>query len=308
MKTLIFTSLFSLLLLGLSGCSSEELLAGNDNDEMQTVSFFISIDDSAVNNENGRTRAFSDGELINIERYVYVYNQANGANAEPLSVLNILDMSYDIDEDNKTSKLNLSLAKGNTYDVIFLATAVPQDDKDQILYYSPKDRTLKVNYDKIASNDDAVDCFFTCLHDVTVEYSPNYYVELKRPFAQINIGSMDYANYNSSSNIKNISVSVSGVYDTFSLMDGSVIGEPVTADFLAAPVPTREDFALSGYSLLSMSYVLVNTRKLVDVSMTVNHVDSSVSPLELSFPNVAVERNYQTNIHGKELLTNPVTQ
>lgn len=306
MKTLIFTSLFSLLLLGITSCSSEEPIAGNDNVEMQTVSFSISINDSAVN--DGHTRSFSDGELIQEEYYVYVYNQANGANAEPVSVKNIPDCTYKTDEDYGKLYFELSLAKGNTYDIIFLASAVPQDDKDQILYYSPKDRTLKINYDIIASNDDTVDCFYACLHDVTVESSAQYNVELKRPFAQINIGSMDYANYDSSSPIKNIGVSVAGVYDTFSLMDGSVVGESVTANFLAAPVPIGESFALSEYSLLSMNYVLVNTRKLVDVSMIVNHVDSSVSPLKLSFPNVAVERNYQTNIHGKELLTNPVTQ
>lgn len=289
----------------LSGCSQDVGDSPSSESDYGLVEFKVAL--SCASADGTRSLApgykFSDGKSISVLR-AYVYNQAYGIGVEPTSVKDIVIENVG---DNLGGSVSLLLPKGEKYDVIFLATSIPQCDESSKLYFSPIDRTLTFDYSKSYCNDEELDCFWTSLKGISVGDTPDDVIYLTRPLAQVNIGTMDYDAYNATTPVKDIAVSVSGVYSSFSLMDGSVIGDPMTAKFKASPIPSGQNFAKDGYTHLSMNYVLVNLRKLVDVNMTVNHADSSVDPLSLSYPNVAVERNYQSNIHGKELLTNPIT-
>lgn len=123
--------------------------------------------------------------------------------------------------------------------------------------------------------------------------------ELRRPFAQINIGTDDFdaaaaAGYT-------VSESTIGVatYQTLNLLSEEV-SDPVTATFVKKPIPTEDSkFSVNSkdYKYLSMSYVLVPKDK-----ETVN-IAFDYTLTNRTFTNVPVQRNYRTNIFGS-LLTN----
>ena len=123
--------------------------------------------------------------------------------------------------------------------------------------------------------------------------------ELRRPFAQINIGTDDFdaaaaAGYT-------VSESTIGVatYNTLNLLSGEV-SDPVTATFVKKPIPTEDSkFSVNSkdYKYLSMSYVLVpKDKETVDIAFDYTLTNRT-------FTNVPVQRNYRTNIYGS-LLTN----
>ena len=245
---------------------------------------------------------YADGSSIS-ELKCYVYDKSRGNSAAPVSIVDI-----DIKEvnANKGGDVTVLLPKGEAYDVVFLGTSIPQTTASSKLYYNTTNRTLNINYSVISCNDEEIDCFYASRENVTTETAFNQTIELTRPFAQINVGTQDYSTYTSTSPIKNIAMSVNGVFSSVNLMSGELVGNATKANFTASAVPTGQTFPIAGYSYLSMCYVLVNQRKLVDVSLTVNHTSSSTAAMTIEIPGVAVERNYQTNIYGKNLLTEDI--
>ena len=285
------------------GCKDD--LPQTSDQEYVTVHFGVALED-IDGTPDTRSLApgykFSDGKSIS-ELKCYVYNQANGLNAAPTEVVDV-----DIKTVNSQlgGDLSLMLPKGNKYDFIFLGTSIPQTNASSKLYYNQNDRSLAVNYSSISCNDEEIDCFFASQTDVTTETAFDNNIMLKRPFAQVNLGTKDYDTYNSTSPIKDISVSVDGVYNKVNLMDGSLVGDPISVTFKGALRPVGQIFPVTGYEYLSMNYLLVNTRKLIDLSFTVNHVNSATAPKVVNIGDVAVERNYQTNVYGKALLTEDI--
>ena len=290
-----------LLVSAMFSCSSDSPESNYSDADMVPVRFRLSF--AGISGLSTRSLApdykFSDGTSVS-ELKCYVYNKSEGDNASPVKVVDV-DIK-DVNE-NRGGDVSILLPKGQNFDVVFLGTSVPQDDASGKLYYSLTERTLTVNYSVVTSSDEELDCFFAVQKDVSSETVLEEAVVLSRPFAQLNIGTLDYDEYNAVTPVESVAVSVDGIYNKFNLMDGAIIGDPVKVNLLASPVPSGQVFPIAGFSYLSMSYLLVNLRKLVDVSMTVNHMDASVAPLSLSFEEIAVERNYQTNLYGKKLLT-----
>ena len=289
----------------LSGCADDLMKQREGIQEVLVpVTFNLTIKDMQGTRSLAPGYKYADGKSISILK-CYVYSQSGGSTAAPS---NVFDIDVKMVSENKGGDVTLLLPKGETYDVVFLGTSIPQTDSATKLYYDTTARTLNLNYSLINCNDEEIDCFFASRENVTTETAFNQTIELSRPLAQLNIGTQDYADYNASTSVKNISVSVDGVYSSIDLMTGDVVGNPVKADFKASAVPTGQTFPASGYSFLSMNYVLVNLRKLVDVSLTVNHTNSSTAAKTIDIPGVAVERNYQSNVYGKKLLTEEITQ
>lgn len=279
----------------MSSCSLDEPAAVDEENDF--VNFSVAIDNTAANGNDTRSLAsgyhFSDAKSISVVK-CYVYNQSNGNNALPVKVV-------DIDVSNLKGEVSIPVPKNQVFDFVFLATSIPQTDASSKMYYSPTERSLTLSYSSIFSNDEEIDCFFASKSGITSETVISETIKMKRPFAQINIGAKDYTTYNASYPIMDVSVNVAGVYNKVNLMDGSVIGDPVTAEFMAAAPPSCQAFPVSGSSYLAMNYVLVNLRKLVDVSISINHQDSSYDSMDMKFKRIAVERNYQTNLYIKSL-------
>ena len=245
-----------------------------------TVSFSVGTPEIA-------TRAYSDGATATKLQYA-VYNAA-GEELTDLTVTN--------GEIHGSTTVNLQLTTGNTYSVIFWAAA---EDAPYSVDFGTK--TMTVDYNGAVSNAENRDAFFK-YHTFTVKGAQTETIELKRPFAQLNIGTADYAASDSAGYVPTQSaVVVKNVYNTLNLATGVVENE-VEANFALANIKKDETFPVNGYEYLAMNYLLVSADKtVVDVEFT--YTDGSNAKTR-TVGSVPVQRNYRTNIYGK-LLTSDV--
>ena len=249
-------------------------------DENSTVSF-------AVGTPEISTRAYSDGATATVLQYA-VYD----AEGNILSDLTETDATI-----NGSTTVKLQLTTGNTYSVIFWAAA------PQAPYTVDFDaKTMTVDYSAAVSNDEARDAFFK-YHTFTVKGAQTETIELKRPFAQLNIGAADYAASASAGYTPTQSaVVVKNVYSTINLASGAV-SDDVVAEFALADIKKDETFPVAGNEYLAMNYLLVGADKeTVEVEFT--YTDGSNAKTR-TVGSVPVQRNYRTNIYGK-LLTSEV--
>lgn len=242
------------------------------------------------------TRAFADGTKAT-ELHYAVYEKGTTTR---LAVCKKADGTKGQREGTATmtglqTTISLQLTTGKEYDFVFWADA----PGDNVYTFNSENQTVTVNYANAENNTDNLDAFFGQKKALKVSGNMSISQELRRPFAQINIGTDDFdaaaaAGYT-------VSESTIGVatYNTLNLLSGEV-SDPVTATFVKKPIPTEDSkFSVNSkdYKYLSMSYVLVpKDKETVDIAFDYTLTNRT-------FTNVPVQRNYRTNIYGS-LLTN----
>lgn len=264
-----------------TSCENELDLGTNAGENAQ-VTFSVGTPEIA-------TRAYSDGQTATVLQYA-VYD----AEGKELTDLTVTDA-----EIHGSTTVNLQLTTGNTYSVIFWAAA---ENAPYTVDFGAK--TMTVDYDEAVSNDETRDAFYK-YHTFTVKGAQTETIELKRPFAQLNIGTADYAASTSAGYTPvNSAVTIKSIYNTLNLWDGEVSSETeVTYDYAA--IAKNEAFPVAGYEYLAMNYLLVAADKtLVDVEFAYTETDATAAKTR-TVGSVPVQRNYRTNIYGN-LLTSDV--
>ena len=272
---LAITSLFA------TSCQQDFDLANNAVGET-TVTFDVRTPQVAL-----KSYSYSDGKTATVLQYA-VYD-AQGNELEGLTVTNGVI--------NTTASVKLPLVTGNTYSVIFWAAA---EGAPYAVDFGAK--TMTVNYGSAVCNDEVRDAFYA-YKTFTVSGAQTETIELKRPFAQLNIGTNDYiASENAGYVPTQSSVTVKNVYSTLNLATGAVDSSTV-ATFRLANIKKDETFPVDGYDYLAMNYLLVaKDKEVVDIEFT--YTDGSNAKTR-TVGSVPVQRNYRTNIYGA-LLTSEV--
>ena len=276
MKKVILASL-AFGALAMASCSNEEFdvkPAGQEG----TVTFTASLPASVA------SRLYSDGQTArNLKYAVYMAGEQT-----PLIEGTALFT-------NLKATVSTTLATGKSYDILFWAQA-----DDAPYKFDAETQNVTVTYQGITANNENLDAFFFAEKDLAVNGQVNKTVTLTRPFAQLNIGTNDFAAAEAAGvKVTKSSIKVS-TYSTLNLYDGTVSGE-VDAEYALAAIPQGEAFPVENYEYLSMAYVLVDAEKqLVDVTLGIDASEAN-APV---FAGVPVQRNYRTNIYGA-LLTNP---
>ena len=248
-------------------------------EETATVSFKVETPEIA-------TRAYSDGTTATVLQYA-VYD-ADGNELRDFTVTN--------GEIHGSTSVNLQLTTGNTYSVIFWAAA---PNAPYSVDFAAKQMTI--NYNGVESNDENLDAFYKH-HTFTVRGAQTETIELRRPFAQLNVGTNDYADSEKAGYAPTQSaVTVRNIYSTLNFVDGSVENE-AEVSFAAADIDRTEEFPVAGYEYLAMNYLLVAADKaLVDVDFIyTNGTDAKTRTIG----SVPVQRNYRTNLYGNVLTSN----
>ena len=279
----------------LSAAAFTMLLASCAKDEAVVTSNEALVTFNVAAAEMG-TRVYGDGVTAHDLEYA-IYEK--GSYAQPL----ISRKSYgafagSVMETSFTEKL----VKGKTYIALFWADA-------NVNPYTVDwaNQTVKIEDPAaLVSQDENLDAFFKCHEIVVGQDAQTETVELKRPFAQLNIGTSDTeAAEIAGLVVANTEVSVRA-YTTLNLLTGEV-ADAMQLTYALNAIPTDENatFTINGktYDHLSMNYLLVNQQELVNVTFTVNDGTNNVNTS--TFAGVPVERNYKTFIVG-ELLTSDV--
>jgi hypothetical protein len=232
------------------------------------------------------TRAYGSGEqATNLHWAVYDHNTKDLLfHSETPTIMNGL-----------TAKVSIHFVNNLSYDVLFWAESAdaPYDvDWEHATFAYDTNASLK-------SNQESYDAFF-CYQQIGLVTGPiSHDVTLKRPFAQVNIATADYAT--AGITIEQTKVMVENVYASFNLRENSVTGTPqnITFDYSAMP---NEKLTVNSaqYDLLAINYLLVPAEQsLINIAFEYN--DSNANNRTITYQNIPVQQNYKTNIVGNLL-------
>ena len=226
---------------------------------------------------------------------VYKTADANALATTPLLFEKTVTMT------GNTTTVTLDLLNDQDYTVLFWANKQGEN------YFDLTD-LRQVGVKQAASNNDDRDAF--CGMDQLVQHdgAQSKTVELKRPFAQINIATLvptvaeigyDVTPLSSRVKVKNIPVK----YNVFT---GEPVGDAVEVDYTVNLIPEGKlTVNTTDYKKIAMNYALVpatqDNSATVEVDYEINTVNGTVKN---SIPNVPVKKNYRTNIIGNLLTSN----
>ena len=295
MQTKLFKTLAATAMSVLAIACAKEPVA--DNGQQAGVSFTIEVPGAPA------TRAYGEAEKAT-ELYYQVFDNAgntiNGLGVQHTGLV------------GKTAKVNFQLVKDQTYNFVFWAqtteTGYYTIDETEGLKKITADYTTHKD-----ANDENRDAFFAT-ESFKVTGPVTKTVTLKRPFAQINIGTKDQLKAGDATapaidftNAKS-SVTVKGVPTVFSPLattPETMLTVPATVTFASAAIPTGQlKVNETDYNYLAMNYVFAPAEGTVcDLSAEI--VLTGREPIQLSSPTTPIKRNWRTNILGS-LLTSSV--
>ena len=304
MNKKLFLSMFAASMLFATSCSNDELEVVQSGNEAQ-VSFSLGLE-GAIG-----SRAISDGTGADV--LMYAVFDKEGKRISTIEKVSKTGVTF-------PTTAEITLAKGQTYKVAFWA----QDD-DCEAYTVSDDMNVTVDYktNNTSNNDETRDAFFKTV-EFTVTGSTSIDVELKRPFAQINVG-VTQADWDaavaSGITIAQSSVVIKNAATNLNLLDGTVSGQAEVSYSLAnipsnpaiLDVDTDGDGTKEEYNWLSMSYILPADNTTGYAKTTLDNVAFVFAPTageKIEFNQglnaVPVQRNWRTNILGK-ILTGDIT-
>ena len=282
-KKLFYTGCAAALLLT-TACSSEDIVPAAEQESL--VSFNVELP-AEIN-----SRAYSDG-LTARKLTVAVYDASD-------TELTGLRQNLTFDGTSLTKQVTMRLANSRTYKVVFWVQAATAP-----YTFNTTNHKVDVSYTAVTANSDLYDAFFKC-EDVDVSGSITRTVELRRPFAQINIGATDYAAAAAAGWVtEQTSVHVDNVYSTLDLCTGTVsnaVSGGYTYTLAAKPVVATDGrFPATGVDAEYQSMVYVLTRDEQSLTDVEFKAQDGAEVITRTYANVPVRRNYRTNIYGNIL-------
>ena len=234
-------------------------------------------------------RAYSDGNTATVLQYAVYEGETE-----------LEDLTVTDGEIHGSTTVGFKLVTGNTYTVIFWAAA---PNAPYTVNFANK--TMTVNYTGAVCNAENRDAFYK-RHTFTVTGAQTETIELRRPFAQLNIGTNDYLHAEKAGYEPTLSsVKVTQLGNVLNLWNDKVEGDDAVITFDYAAIPTGETFPVAGYDYLAMNYLLVDSEKeVVDIEFGYTETDAAAAKTRI-VGSVPVQRNYRTNIYG-QLLTSDV--
>ena len=301
-KNLFMSMLAMASMLFATSCSQDEVLNEPTTGEFVNAQFTVST------SEGIGTRAVGDGTTVN-----YVACAVYDANDNELP-----DLRQYVGISGKQATYSIRLVKGQKYRVAFFAYKGAADGTST--YYNMSD-LKNIQILDASSNVEARDAFTNNVEVTAAETMAGAVqkdVTLKRPFAQLNLGS--YAEDIEAASkagvvVNQTKVKVTNVYKTFNAFENSVVGNAgeVTFDLnglLSEKLKADVDGNGSDkeFDYLALNYLLVGVsgspKATTDVTFVWETADSKTNNPATEFKNVPVQTNYRTKIVGY-LLTNP---
>lgn len=294
MKKVLYLSAIALTSLIATSCASEEV-APVDNDGMTTLTVKLPADMAS--------RAFNSGTQAK-NLYVAIYEAdgdkkclfsnfggTTGVNGMVVTNFNGTDL---------TTTIKVSLVKNKTYDIYCWAQSYTMDTESPY-QWNETDKSISVTYpSKMTNYDEGRDAFYGKLTSFQSGVTANHSITLKRPFAQINVGTNDLQAYKyaSGNNAPVFGMTVKGAATSVNLDTDAVSGSEDAVIATAASSTTTFEASVTGLSYLAMGYVLPG-EGLMEVDLNVDG-DADFA----TYTSVPSQMNYRTNIYGA-LLTNP---
>ncbi len=273
-----------------TSCSNEELNSVAEGTN-STVTLTAQLDNGM------KSRAFADGTTATTLDYaVYLVDGDDWT---------LLDKLGKTGEEIKMSKtITMNLVNGKTYAVVFWA-----DAPESIYTFSATDKKVTADYTNATCSNESYDAFYAVDKFTVDGNNLTQSVRLKRPFAQLNIGTADLeAAATAGIDVKKTSVTAP-TYNTLNFVDESVGGTKTDVTFKVADLPVTDDKNTfpadkDAQKYLAMNYLLMPTDKTADNTVTISYYKEDGTTKvadDRTFQNIPLQRNYRTNIYGNLL-------
>ena len=296
------------MMFAVTSCSQEQVLDEN-SENITEATFNIALEGATD------SRVISDGQTVD-QLYFAVYD----ANGEELKDLRQDDAHGNaVKIENLSATVKVRLVKGQTYSFVFWA------QKSETGHYNTDNmKAIKVNSYKVNANDETRDAFYAYYDMAGETVEKGFFskdIVLKRPFAQLNLGTseQDWRWATAAEvNIAKSAVKVQGaVYTTLDTFTGEV-ADPVDAEFVLNDIPEMDTEKLvlkklefensdktpfEEYFYLSSNYLLAPAEKELSQEIVFTLVDDNDKEINtLKVVNAPLQRNWRTNIVG-DILT-----
>ena len=306
MKKLFFA--FAAVAAMLSSCSKDDAPINVPYGDEKIVSFEVSSPELTTRYGEGTTATV-------LEYWVYEVPASTGVFVTPPVLVPNLSGSETLVD--KQATVNIKLIQGRSYNILFWAHAPGISDTEgsslgigastAVYHVNPTTASMSVDYEKMKANQENYDAFFK-YHNVGVITSSTNggTVELRRPFAQVNVATSDTADaLKADLDVKYTGITVNDIYTTLNFRDGSV-SNPQSVNFditeKATGVFSHNDV---NYDIISMNYLLVNDKTLVDLNLKLQeYTTAGAELLTREYSKISVQRNHRTYILG-DIYTQP---
>ena len=283
--------------------------------EETTVSFTVSLPDAQT-----KTKSLM-GEVSKVDELIYEVWKTEAADERDLTdkakAIRLYQKSVDLNKETQSTVITLNLVQDQEYTVLFWA-----QDKDADVYVT--DSLTNVHYAKgwngeenqnrLYSNQENYEAYYAA-EFVSDEDSKSRRVELKRPFAQLNLGTkntQEEIDHEYGVRVVTSKVVIDKVGTSFNVAQNSQIavsGEAtVTFDTAVDPSGEFEKFTVNGqeYEYVAMNYLFA-TGNTATVSYVINTeltgTEGTVTDAQITNTvyEVPLQENYRTNIVGNLL-------
>ncbi len=284
MSTKIISVLAIASIMFATSCSSDDVTAPAE----ETIITFATQIPETFSSRAEASYTFGDGTTATKLQYaVYLVNKDN-------SWTNISTLNGTSTIINKEANVQIRLAKGTQYKVVFWASA-----QNNPYTFNIANKVVSVDYSDCKTNDENLDAFYA-VEDVDLRTATpeNQLVVMTRPFAQLNIGASDIDQYQtiSGQTISTAAITIPA-YTQFSFETENVVGSMQTIAFNGGTLPTDQTLPISGSKYLTMSYLFADKNgNNVDITLDYGNTTNT-----LTFNSIPLKPNYRTNITGSLL-------
>lgn len=311
MKKILLSAVAIASMLFAASCQREALDPAQQEGDVVTATLNIEVPAMP------ETKAIGDGQsALNLVFAVYDENGVELTNLRQGDWDNqIGDVTDEVVFQNLKTSVTVNLVRGKVYTFVCWA-----QNKAAECYDFEDMKNIGISYaDYNASNNDLRDAFYACVQTEKVTENFSQDITLKRPFAQINVGTTDFvAAQKAGLEIENLysTVTVKNAATTLETFTGKATGAAeATFAYAAAPaedliinksmvVNDPQTEIANKYGWLAMNYILVAdgtdngaSSALAEVAFEIREGESTVIT-SYEVPNVPVQRNYRTNIVG----------
>lgn len=269
-----------------TSCSSDEVTPPTSSEET-TVTFTAQLPE-VIGSRAETSNYFGDGKKASRLQYaVYRIDDENGT--ETWTHIPSLDGETTISTTSGEAYVTLTFAKMIEYKVVFWASA-PNSPHN----FDSENVLVNLETTETKPNDDTYDAFYAVKDASILPGSDSHaFVTLKRPFAQLNIGTWDFDDYQtlSGKTITNVEIKLPS-YHIFSFKTENFEGP--RSDTYSGTIPTDKTFPAiaSGAKYLTMNYIPV------DKDGENIYVSLLIGDTTLEFDAVPIKPNYRTNLYG----------
>lgn len=232
--------------------------------------------------EMAETRANGDGGSINrCIMEIYLDGQLYGERKTA-------------DVDGLKASFTVRLLAGKSYDFVFWADHADTDGSD--LHYNTGNLpTVTIaDIDTYTGNDETRDAFFGAT-TLTANFSATLDVELRRPFGQLNVNTLDMADIPADMQPATATVAFESIPAGIDLLTGELTADSKEVEYTA-------DIADSNTGLLMFDYIFApagaDEQFLTNFSMAFTRKDGTAIDAPYDFSSIPVQRNYRTNVSG----------